>query len=63
MKTVIVVENKLIVELIYAHLVSKLGEKAAPKRENIKIQVRSKQNYRQDRWEVGELQVTYEGEL
>jgi hypothetical protein len=63
MKVVITVENKTIIELIHQHLRSKLGEEAAPKRDDIKIKVKSKQNYRVHEWETGELQVTFEGEI
>jgi hypothetical protein len=49
--------------LIYQHIASKLGADAEPKIEDIFIKVRSKQNYRNQEWENGELMVTFEGEV
>jgi hypothetical protein len=63
MKVVVTIDHALIVDMIHAHLVSKLGEDATPSKENIKVLVRSKQNYRDKSWEQGELQVTYEGDV
>ncbi len=56
------VSNETIEQLIVDFLKTKLG-KADLTPSDICIKVRSKQNYRVQEWEVGELQVTYEGEV
>ncbi len=57
------VPDRLIRELISAHLQSKLGAEANVKPEDIKVLVRSKQNYRAKEWESGELLVSFEGDV
>lgn len=63
MKITVEVQNETIIDLIYVHLLAKLGLNAAPTKDKIFIKVKSKQNYRIREWESGELQVTYEGEI
>jgi hypothetical protein len=63
MKIAFEVDNKTITELIYGYVRSKLGEEANVKRDDIKIEVQSSQNYRQHTWETGELRVRYEGDV
>lgn len=63
MKLACVVSDVEIRNLIFEHLKSKVGEGANLKLEDIKIKVRSKQNYREKEWETGELQVYYEGDV
>ena len=57
------VSDKLIRELISEHLQAKLGLDADVKPEDIKVLVRSKQNYQVKEWEAGELLVSFEGDV
>lgn len=57
------VPDTTIRRLIYEHICEKLGSQAVPKLEDLKIQVRSKQNYREHQWEDGELNVKFEGDV
>jgi hypothetical protein len=63
MKVTCEVSAETIRGLIYEYICERLGSAAVPKREDIKIQVRSKQNYREKQWEDGELMVKFEGEV
>lgn len=63
MKISFEINNDEIIGMIYAHVQEKLGPDANVKRDDIKIQVRSKQNYREKQFEHGELIVKYEGEI
>lgn len=63
MKASFEVSSDIIRELVFQHIREKLGESATPKPEDLKILVRSKQNYRDKQWEEGELSVKFEGEI
>lgn len=63
MKITFEVSNETITELIYTYVCSKLGPGAVVDKESVKIEVQSKQNYREHTWENGQLRVRYEGEI
>lgn len=63
MKVSCEVSPETIRQLIYEHICKKLGDFATPKPENLRILVRSKQNYRNQEWETGELSVKFEGDV
>jgi len=61
MKTKIELTTNDVRNLIVNELQKRLTVKLAP--ENVQILVLSKQNYREQEFEHGEFQVTYEGEI
>lgn len=63
MKVSCEVSPEIIRLLIYQHICEKLGDHATPRPEDLKILVRSKQNYRDHEWETGELSVKFEGDV
>lgn len=63
MKVSIEVADKKIRELILDYVRSKLGAEAHVKLDDIKVLVKSKNNYRTQEWEQGTLNVKYEGEV
>ena len=48
--------------LVIAHLSSNLGEKVSLTARDVKIEVKSKQNYKSE-WEVAAFRAVYEGDI
>jgi len=62
MKIKIELTNEDVKQLIVRELADRVGN-VTFKANDVKIKVRSKQNYRDREWEIGEFQVTYEGDV
>jgi hypothetical protein len=61
MRIKVELSNDEVKSLILGELVRRIGDNF--KSSDVKIQVRSKQNYRNQAWEVGEFKVSYEGDI
>lgn len=60
MKIRIEITQKELTNIIMEHLSEMLGDAFDPVRDNVKIEVKSKQNYKAE-WEAADFRAVYEG--
>jgi len=63
MRVTFEITSKEIEGLLLGYVLEKLGPGAKIEKSDLKILVRSKQNYRNNEWEKGELSVKFDGDV